>query len=254
MDNSFGYANVTGRPPGPVVAALSRAVPGIARVQRQIPRYARDWRDANLAALSRRGPRWIVLGDSMSLGVGASRFDAGWVNQLRDRLAADGTYYEVVNLSASGARVSDILVQQLPAWRALPARTDDDPRPDLVTVLVGSNDLFRKSYRERLPGDFGELLTRLPRGAVVASMPQPRAAALAVNQRIAEAQRSGAVMVVELGGGGPRSWKGRLADDHFHPNDLGYAGIAGGFYDAIVGAPETDQPETDQPAEPPATS
>jgi lysophospholipase L1-like esterase len=224
------YANATGRPTGAVVAVLARLVPGIGRVQRQIPHYARAWHEANRAALTSAKPRWIVLGDSMSIGVGASRFDAGWVNQLHDRLAADGTDYAIVNLAASGARVSDVIAQQLPALRALPPRTDTDPTPDLVTVLIGSNDLFRRAHRERLPEDFAALLAELPPGTVVASMPQPRAAAIAVNDEIKAAP---GIVIADLRSGAPTSWKGRLADDHFHPNNLGYAGIAATFYDAI---------------------
>ncbi|MGN6090342.1 MAG: GDSL-type esterase/lipase family protein, partial [Actinomycetales bacterium] len=34
------------------------------------------------------GPLWVVLGDSTGQGVGASRYDAGWVGQVRDALAA----------------------------------------------------------------------------------------------------------------------------------------------------------------------
>jgi lysophospholipase L1-like esterase len=231
------YANLTGRPAGPFVTAMARVVRGVGAVQAQVVPYARAWHAANVVALARTGPRWVVLGDSMSLGVGASRFDAGWVNQVRDRLAGDGVEYQIVNLSASGARVADVLDQQLPALRSLPARTDADPRPDLVTVLVGSNDLFRKRFRQELPATYRRLLGVLPAGAVVATLPNPRGAALAVNRSISRAEAEGAVTVVDLrsGGGGLRSWRGKLAQDHFHPNDAGYADLAGAFYRVLSG-------------------
>jgi lysophospholipase L1-like esterase len=240
----FDYANLTGRPPGRLVAAIGRVLPGVARVERQVQPYAAAWRDANLAALERPGPRWIVLGDSMSQGIGASRFDAGWVNQVQARLIADGQRYEIINLSASGATVADVLAQQLPAWRGVPMRTDSDPRPDLVTLLIGSNDLFRKANRAELPGRFAEVLRELPEGAVVASMPQPRSAAVAANARIAEAVTARGIVVADMQGGGPTSWKGKLAEDHFHPNDDGYAGIAETFYRALSAITLEEPPAT----------
>ena len=230
------YANRTGRPAGSVVTLIGRVLPGVAAVQRQVGPYAAAWSAANLAALARPGPRWIVLGDSMSQGVGASRFDAGWVNQVHRRLAEAGRPYGIVNLSASGARVEDVLDVQLPLLASVPARTDGEPTPDLVTVLIGSNDLIRRRYRDQLPRRFAELLRRLPAGAVVATLPNPRMAAAQVNTLIARAESSRGLVRAEMRAGGASSWRGKLAEDHFHPNDDGYADLADVFYGAITGS------------------
>jgi lysophospholipase L1-like esterase len=234
---SWNYGNRTGRKSGLGLRTVGRLVPGIGRVQRQIVPYAARWHAANASAVAEPGPRWIVLGDSMSQGVGASAFDAGWVNQARRRLLAEGTDYRIVNLAASGARVSDVLEMQLPALRSLPNRSDGDPRPDVVTVLIGSNDLFRRAYRNALPDRFAELLRELPSGTFVATLPNPRPAAQAVNAVIEEAARVGRIELVEMRRGqGIHAWRGRLADDHFHPNDLGYAELAGAFAEAMSAA------------------
>jgi lysophospholipase L1-like esterase len=241
--NAFEYSNLIPRPTGPFMALASRIVPGVGFVHRQVTPYADAWQRANRAALAVAGPRWIVLGDSMSQGIGASRFDAGWVNQVHDRLAADGLDYQIVNLSASGARTADVLDIQIPAWHALPPRPDaasgdlladsPHPRPDLITLLIGSNDLLRKQYREGLPGRFAELLRQLPPGAVVSTLPNPRQAAAAVNELIAQAQLERGIVAADMRGRSMTSWRGKLAEDHFHPNELGYAGIAEVFYHAI---------------------
>lgn len=221
----FPYVNRTGRAPGRIVRTLGLVVPGVRRVQGQADPYADAWRARNLAALARPGRRWIVLGDSMSQSVGAASYDAGWVDQLRSRLAATGTALSVVNLSATGARVPDVVAQQVPAMTAVGVRPGD-----LVTVLVGSNDLFGgRAHSAVLAAAFGELLDLLPSGSVVATLPQPREAADQANRRIEAAAAAGRVHVVDLRTDGPESWRGRLAADWFHPNEAGYSAIADAF-------------------------
>ncbi len=210
------------------MSVLGTVVPGIGRVHAQTGPYAEAWRARNLTALTRPGPRWVVLGDSLCQSIGAPAPDRGWVDQLHARLGLEHT---VVNLSASGAVAADLLDTQLPVWRALPARTDDDPRPDLLTVLVGSNDLFRRANRRALPGRFRALVDQLPAAAVVATMPQPRQASRAVNAVLAVTP---GVVVADMGQ--VQSWRGRLADDHFHPDETGYGLIADVFAPSVATA------------------
>jgi lysophospholipase L1-like esterase len=220
----FDYDNSTGRPPGRVLAALGVVLPGVRRVQAQAAPYAEAWRAHNLDVLSRpaRGRRWVVLGDSMSQGVGASAHDRGWVGQLAERLGG----LDVLNLSATGARTRDVLDVQLPLLEQL---TGDVPA-DLVTVLIGSNDLFAGgAVRAQLPAAFADLLDRLPDDAVVASLPQPRDAARRADDHLERAAARGRLRMVDMRADGPSSWRGRLAADFFHPNDAGYAALADAF-------------------------
>ena len=247
MPDDFAYANLTGRPTTPLVRVASLVLPGVGSVHRQIPPYAALWHAANADSIRRPGARWIVLGDSMSQGIGASSFDAGWVNQVSDKFGPDDGY-NIVNLSASGARVPDILEQQLPAWRSLPERDDDDPRNDLVTVLIGSNDLLRKQFRDTFTAAFELLLGELPAGTVIATLPQPRRAAIAVNALIDDAVRHRGMVIADMRSRTVASWRGKLAADHFHPNDLGYQGIAKVFHAAIANAvtkKSTEEQSTD---------
>lgn len=221
----FTYDNRTGRGPGRAIRALGAVLPGVALVWSQVEPYADAWRRHNVATLDRAGRRWFVLGDSMSQGVGASAHDAGWVGQLGARLVSSGAEVQIVNLSATGARVGDVIAQQLPALDLLGPGEDD-----VVTVLVGSNDLFGgRARRTELPDGFAELVERVPRGAVVATLPQPSGAATAANEHVERAARDGRIVMVDLRVTGPRSWRGRLAGDFFHPNDAGYAAIATAF-------------------------
>ena len=230
--DEFDYSNLSGRPPSAVVRALSAVSPGVRAVQAQVVPYAAAWQLANRAALAADGPLWVALGDSMTQGIGASAYDRGWTGQLADRagesVAGKAIPHRLINLASSGAKVRDVLDRQLPALVAL------GTTPDLVTVLIGSNDLIRPSNRRAFPALFDEMLERLPAGAVVASLPNPTRASVTANALLERAVAAKGLIIAELRGPRTASWKGRLAADHFHPNDLGYAGIAAVFADAIL--------------------
>lgn len=249
--SDLAYDNRTGRPPGRVVRALGRVLPGVAQVQRQVEPYADHWAAANRATLASPSGRrrWVVLGDSMSVGVGASSPGAGWVGQLHERLRGAGHDLEVLNLAATGARVPDVVEQQLPALAALGSAGlgSARPQPDLVTVLIGSNDLFGgRAHRDGLGSSMSRLVTLLPRGAVVSTLPQPRAAARAANVHLEEGAARGRLRLVDLRVDGPATWRGRLAPDRFHPNDAGYAALADAFEPVVLRALEdSDADERD---------
>ncbi|HEX2903027.1 MAG TPA: SGNH/GDSL hydrolase family protein [Jatrophihabitans sp.] len=222
---SFDYDNLSGRPPGRFVTAAGRLLPGVRQVQQQIGPYAAAWRQANAEAMAASGPLWVALGDSLTQGVGASAFDRGWVGQLAGELTGQGQRLRVLNLSVSGARVGDLVARQLPVLRQL--------EPALVTVLIGSNDLFQPRLRRSLPAAFETMLARLPAGAVVANLPNPNSAAEAVNRLLHRAVADRGVVLADMRGSRTTSWQGKLAADYFHPNDRGHASIAQVFAEAI---------------------
>jgi lysophospholipase L1-like esterase len=164
----------------------------------------------------------------MTQAIGASRYDCGWVSQLQALLEQAGETYRVINLSAYGARVEDVLTRQLPAMRAL------DAEPDLVTVLIGSNDIVSRRSRSYLLSNYAELVAELPRGAVIASPFGNVGLGKQVNDLIAaEASGRGLRVLDNRQDSSFASWKGKLAEDHFHPNDRGYAGLAQAFLRAL---------------------
>jgi lysophospholipase L1-like esterase len=222
---SFEYSNLSGRPPGRFVALASRLVPGVRSVQEQIAPYAAAWQRHNVAALAADGPLWVALGDSMTVGIGAGAYDRGWVGQLAGRMPG----WRVVNLAISGGRVRDVVERQLPALEELGVA------PDLVTVLVGSNDIMNPRHRPLMAEDNAALLERLPVGTVVGNQPGTFAAALEFNRQIDDAVRDRGLVLAELRNPRTRHWKGKLAADHFHPNERGYAGMAEIFEEALRG-------------------
>ncbi len=219
---SFDYSNLSGRPPGRVVAALSRLSRCVRSVQEQVEPFAEIWGQRNRDAVEQvaRGARWwAVLGDSMSQGIGASDPDHGWVGVLAPEVGIP-----VVNLSFNGARIGDVLDRQLPAMEDLGVHTRN--RPALVTLMIGNNDMNSSRFRGDIPAAMGTLLHRVPRGTVVATQPGPQGSALAVNRAVDEAAAAGRIRVADFRVPDMRSWRGRLAPDHFHPNDVGYAAMA----------------------------
>jgi acyl-CoA thioesterase-1 len=205
-----------------------RMLPGIARVRAQTAPFAQAWQAANAEALRGGGPLWVALGDSMSQGIGAQSIDGGWVRQLHARLRLAGSPLRVVNLSVTGARLRDVIDRQAPRVAEL------GDAVALVTVLAGANDMFPRDRRQHAPAAMAELLDVLPPGRiVVATLPRRNQAALDVNAVLDAAAGRGVIAIADLRGMTVRSLIGTRAADLFHPNERGYAALAGTFADAI---------------------
>lgn len=93
---------------------------------------------------------YVALGDSTAVGVGASR-GGGYPERLASRLRNDGLPVGLTNLGQSGARIRDVFTGQVK--RAVATQ------PTLVTLGVGTNDLWRGTAVE----DFQEELDRIAR-------------------------------------------------------------------------------------------
>lgn len=86
------------------------------------------------ATTAERSPTVLVVGDSLSAGYGMSEQES-WVSLLRDRLAAKGYGYEVVNASLTGDTTGSGL-KRLPRTLAL-------HDPAIVIIELGGNDGLR---------------------------------------------------------------------------------------------------------------
>ena len=230
---AFNYTNRSERPPGRLVTVASRVVPGVARVQADVVPFALAWEQANRRELERTGPLWVALGDSLSQSIGAGSYDRGWVGQLRERLRAAGRDYRLVNLSVSGARTEDVLERQLPAMQALAALSAAGRTPDFVSLMIGSNDIMSRAHRDGLARRFADILRALPPGSVVTTLPNPNAVATEANAIIEAAAGPRRLVVADLRTPRTQSWRGKLAADHFHPNEVGYAALTDVLADAL---------------------
>lgn len=104
--------------------------------------------------LSASGPRVLILGDSTGVGIGASRPE----ESIAGLIAADFPDADIVNVSASGARVADAVAQASKCvalgWRF-----------DLALLHVGGNDILRATPVDRLAAACEALAAELPRVA-----------------------------------------------------------------------------------------
>ena len=117
--------------------------------------------------------RYVALGDSYTIGTAVSEAER-WPNQLAERV---GGIELVANLGVNGYTSADLIADELPQLDAL--------RPELVSVLIGVNDVVRgipdaeygvnvamilEALSDRLPADRIVCVatpdyTRTPRGA-----------------------------------------------------------------------------------------
>lgn len=220
---TFDYSNLSDRPPGPVVSKLALVLPGVRSVMGQVEPYARWWEDSNRRALGSGRPLWVALGDSMTQGIGASAPDRGWVGQIAADPPARIREAAVLNLAFNGARVLDVLERQLPA---LDQVREQGHEIALVTLLIGNNDLMSPKWSRLLPSAIETLLDAVPHGTVVATQPGLQRSAARFNRAVDAHERAGEIVIADFRVPHMRDWRGRLAEDRFHPNDRGYAGMA----------------------------
>ncbi len=186
--------------------------------------------------------RYLALGDSYTIGTGASSPASSWPAIIAARLAEQtGKQVELTNPAVNGFTTLDLIDDELPQVSRL--------RPDLVTVLIGVNDLVRErsaeDYRASLVKIYGEIeKEKAPDGHVFAiSIPNwsvvPAAREFGDPEQIRgltdtfndvareEASARGFgwidITAASLSGLGTPGW---IASDGLHPGDRQYAAWA----------------------------
>ncbi len=194
---------------------VGRFSDGVAKIDAQVEQYHQRWDAANELARRAEGPLWVVLGDSSSQGVGASTWENGWTHTVLDRLReASGEPWRIINLSMSGGRFLDVADRQIPVLNTM---IDD---PQLVTCVIGSNDLMWRRGVRGVTEDADRAVNRLPDRAFVSKLngPGPRPRMLNdIFKRGAETKQHQLFNIWNWPSG-----RGALAADRVHPSDIGY--------------------------------
>lgn len=106
---------------------------------------------------------YLALGDSAAQGIGATSPRHGYVGVLAERIAEQTKKtVRVVNISKTGAKMSDYLREQAPRVKTI--------APDVITIEIGANDIAKfnpNTYR----AEFKKVLATLPDGSYVSNMP-----------------------------------------------------------------------------------
>jgi lysophospholipase L1-like esterase len=182
-----------------------------------------------------RFERYVAIGDSTSEGLddpdgrGGYR---GWANRLAEKIAARQGSLLYANLAIRGRTTRQIRDDQLAPALAM--------RPDLSTVVAGTNDVLRRRFD---PVSFGEDLYAMQKalidiGATVLTFTLPDLAPVmpfarilggrvaVLNDTIRAASASSGAILCDLAahsvGSDPRLW----SDDRLHANSVGHARIA----------------------------
>jgi acyl-CoA thioesterase I len=215
-------AEVSGLREGP----FGRWADGVTAMRADCLAFAGHWQAHNEQVLqaSQAGPLWVVLGDSTAQGLGAPSPDGGYVGQVLDVLRhRTGRPWRVLNLSASGSLIRDVLNYQLPL---LPASAD------LVTCGIGVNDILYTGPG-KLFADLRALLAAVPDNTVMLDLPVPagyagllgrasRPYVLRINRTLHEAATARSLPVAEVSAHFLPPWTGKFASDCFHPSQDGY--------------------------------
>lgn len=185
---------------------------------------------------------YVALGDSAAVGVGVEDPDQSYVGILARRLAVrTGESIRVVNLAVSGAKAPDVLRSQIRQLAGMPA-------PDVVTCVVGGNDVaWTSAFRaDDFALDMQAIADRLPAGSVMGLVPNfvhwpyenrarraNRAIRAAANRRgHAVADIHAATTGLSLGG-----YLRTFAEDYFHPGSTGHTLWADVIWEHLIQEP-----------------
>ncbi|MFF3504952.1 FG-GAP-like repeat-containing protein [Streptomyces sp. NPDC003247] len=192
--------------------------------------------------------RLLPVGDSITYGVGSTDGN-GYRKLLWDALDAQGLEPDFIGCNASGDMPDpehEGNRGHLIAQMANPAVRDaTSMRPNVVTLMAGTNDVYRQEQIAEAPGRLSSLIDQLQEAspdvaiAVATIVPvkndteaQKRRDAYNAQVRslVQDRQDSGQkVMLAELG---PMTES--MLFDTLHPNDIGYTYIAQRFGEAVT--------------------
>jgi acyl-CoA thioesterase I len=189
-----------------------------------LARYKKYWEEQNRQPISENATLYVALGDSTAQGIGASSPGKGYPGLIAHELNKRKPV-QLINLSKSGAKVSDALTEQLPKLKDLPVN-----EKTIITVEIGANDMtgFNAENFER---DMDQFMAELPKQALISDIPyfggsrlnklQPNVErANAIMYRLAE--KHGFTLVPLHDKMRQNSGLKTLATDLFHPSNTAY--------------------------------
>ncbi|MGR0319995.1 glycosyltransferase [Agromyces sp. ZXT2-3] len=190
--------------------------------------------------------RYVAVGDSVTEGLcDSSRMVAGeyrgWADRLAMLLAQSGDGIGYANLAVRSRRVADAVDAQLPRAAEL--------RADLVTVLIGGNDLVRVRARAEMLADrVGDAVDGLRAGGCDVLVVTPflpaharlgsvRVAFERFADRLATRADAAGAMLLDASAHSGLTARGMWAEDRVHLNSSGHRALAYAAAD-VLGVPD----------------
>lgn len=193
--------------------------------------------------------RYLALGDSYTIGTGASDVEHAWPSIILKRLgSATGRVVQLLNPAVNGFTTLDLIRLEL--------RHVKQFSPDLVTVLIGVNDLVQGRYIEQYRDSLATIYDQI----AALKLAQGRAVAISIPtwSYVPEAMRFGGSDLVRESTDGFNAvarkeaeargftWvdigavsasaidtPGWIASDDLHPGDAQYAAWADVIWESI---------------------
>lgn len=203
---------------------------------RAVDGYAIAWKSENAEPHRPGAMLYVALGDSAAQGLGAITQHNGYVGLIQAELKKDGRDVQVINLSKSGAKIQDVLTDQLPELATL--------QPDVITIEIGANDIADYDAA-RFETEMDALMTQLPKTTLISDLPYfggrtrlpffgggtPERLVVEANQIMERLASKHGFDLVELHAEtqARNNYPWSYAVDYFHPNDLGYRAWADAF-------------------------
>lgn len=181
--------------------------------------------------------RYLALGDSYTIGTGASGPENNFPSLLASRLQdVSGLKVDVTNPAVNGFTSSDLIREELGHLAKV--------RPDLVSILIGANDVVQgfepTTYEANLQSIYGAVAATVANADCVLVVTIPNWSVAPAAQRFGEArelanriQRFNAIAMTTADSYGftvadvfpisALAHDGWLSDDQLHPSDRQYA-------------------------------
>ncbi len=205
-----------------------------------VNRYAKYWQRQTARTDLSSPLIYVAMGDSAAQGIGASSAARGYVGILAKRLNKEKNRpVHVVNLSKTGAKISDVLSTQIPQLNKL--------HPDIITIEIGANDIknFNASTFE---AQAKKLFEQLPKGTYISDIPyfggrsrwlDPKQEhnVVTANTILHQLAREHGTTLIDLHQETQKrnQYPWSYAIDYFHPNNIGYQAWADAFWSKMSG-------------------
>lgn len=188
---------------------------------------------------------YLALGDSYTIGTGASHESRNWPSLVAARIeGATRRRVELVNPAVNGFTTVDLIAKELGYI--------SDLKPDLVSVLIGVNDLVQGRRLEQYRESLVEIYDAIPRKAKTAAVSIPNWSIVPAARDFGDPSRLRAVteefnevahreatsrgfMWIDLTevSSRPTHTPAWIAADNLHPGDDQYAAWADVVWDAV---------------------